>query len=71
MSLELLILGGYGQFVWSAFIFTFVSCFVLYARTKREFKKHEKIFLREFEQAQIKKIKTTRQKEALSGSTIF
>ena len=68
MGVEILILGGYGQFVWPAFIFTFVSCFVLYARTKREFKKHEKIFSREFEQSQIK---TTRQKEALSGSTIF
>ena len=52
MNLELLILGGYGQFVWPAFIFTFVSCFALYAKTKKEFRKQEKMFLKEFKQMQ-------------------
>lgn len=42
MNLEILILGGYGQFVWPAFIFTFVSCFSLYVKTKKEFQKQEK-----------------------------
>ena len=71
MNLELLILGGYGQFVWSAFIFTFVSCFSLYIKTKKEFQKQEKIFLREFKQIQTEKIETVKEKEALSGSPIF
>jgi len=71
MNLELLILGGYGQFVWSAFIFTFIICFALYLKTKKEFKKQEKIFLKEFKQEQTKKIKTTEEEEALSGSLIF
>ena len=71
MNMELLILGGYGQFVWSAFIFTFVSCFVLYVKTKKEFQKQEKIFLREFKQMQIEKIETAKEKEVLSGSPIF
>ena len=71
MNLELLILGGYGQFVWPAFIFTFVSCFSLYIKTKKEFQKQEKIFLREFKQIQTEKIETVKEKEALSGSPIF
>ena len=71
MNLELLILGGYGQFVWPAFIFTFVSCFSLYVKTKKEFQKQEKIFLKEFKQMQTKKIETVKEKEALSGSPIF
>jgi len=71
MNLELLILGGYGQFVWSAFIFTFVSCFSLYIKTKKEFQKQEKIFLKEFKQMQTEKIETVKEKEALSGSPIF
>ena len=71
MNLELLILGGYGQFVWPAFIFTFVSCFVLYVKTKKEFQKQEKMFLKEFKQSQIEKIKTTKKTEVLSGSPIF
>ena len=71
MNLELLILGGYGQFVWPAFIFTFVSCFSLYVKTKKEFQKQEKIFLKEFKQMQTEKIETVEEKEALSGSPIF
>ena len=71
MNLELLILGGYGQFVWPAFIFTFVSCFVLYVKTKKEFQKQEKMFLKEFKQIQTEKIETTKNKEVLSGSQNF
>ena len=71
MNLEFLILGGYGQFVWPAFIFTFVSCFALYVKTKKEFKKQEKIFLKEFKPMQTEKIETTKEKEALSADPIF
>ena len=38
MNIELLVLGGYGQFVWPAFILTFASCFMLYLKTKKELK---------------------------------
>ena len=71
MNLELLILGGYGQFVWPAFIFTFVSCFSLYVKTKKEFQKQEKFFLKEFKQMQTETIETVKEKKALSGSPIF
>ena len=71
MNLEFLILGGYGQFVWPAFIFTFVSCYVLYIKTKKELQKQEKMFLKEFKQIQTVKIKNTKEKEVLSGSPIF
>ena len=68
--MELFILDGYGQFVWPAFIFTFVSCLFLYLKTKKELQKQEKIFLREFKQLQTAKIKITKRKEVLSGSLI-
>ena len=68
------ILDGYGQFVWPAFIFTFVSCFYLYLKTKRELQKQEKLFLNEFKQAQTIKIEVDKRKETrkkiLSGSSI-
>ena len=65
MNLELLVLGGYGQFVWPAFIFTFVSCFLLYIKTKKELKIQEKMFLIEFKQIPIAKIEVAKQKELL------
>ena len=71
MNLEFLVLGEYGQFVWPAYIFTFVSCFALYAKTKKEFQKHEKMFLKEFKQIHTDKIITGKKREALSGSPIF
>ena len=71
MNLELLILGGYGQFVWPAFIFTFVSCFSLYVKTKKEFQKQEKKFLEEFKQMQTEKIEIVKEKKVLSGNPIF
>ena len=71
MNLELLILGGYGQFVWPAFIFTFVICFTLYLKTKKEFKKQEKIYSIEFKETEALKIEETIEKEVLSGSLIF
>ena len=71
MNLEFLILGGYGQFVWPAFIFTFVCCFVLYIKTKKEFKKQEKMFLKEIKQTQTRKIETVQEKEALSSYPVY
>ena len=68
------ILDGYGQFVWPAFIFTFVSCFYLYLITKRELQKQEELFLNEFKQVQTIKIEVDKRKETrkkiLSGSSI-
>ena len=66
MNLEIFILNGYGQFVWPAFLFTFLSCFFLFLKTKAEFKKQEKIFLNTFEQPKIIKIQIARQKEVIA-----
>jgi len=75
MNLNLFILGGYGQFVWPAFIFTFVICFYLYIKTKKELQKQEKLFLNEYKQSQTAKIVVNSQKEntkkILSGNSVF
>ena len=71
MYFEILTLDGYGQFVWPAFIFTFVSCFYLYLKTFKELKKQEKMFDKEFNKLNIVKVKIANQKETLSSSVIF
>ena len=74
MDIELFILNGYGQFVWPAFIFTFLSCFLLYLKTRREFKKQQKRFFNEFKQLQNAEIKVAKEKgspkEIWYGSSI-
>ena len=69
MITELFILNGYGLFVWSAFIFTFVSCSTLYLKTKKELKKQEAIFSIEYKQEPDIQIKVI--KKNLSGSTVY
>ena len=75
MNIEFLVLGGYGNFVWPAFIFTFVSCFLLFLEIKKEFKKQEKMFLIEFKQIPGRKTEVSKQKElskeVLSGSPLL
>ena len=74
MNLEFITLGGYGFFVWPAFIFTFICCYFLYSKTRKEFKKQEKIYLSKYGKFEKVKIKTTEKdkapKEVLSGSSI-
>jgi heme exporter protein D len=74
MNLELFILNGYGQYVWPAFIFTFISFATLYRITKNELQKHEKMFLSEYKKFYTAKIKSAEAnkntKEVLSGSSI-
>ena len=71
MFLEIIILGGYGQFVWPAFIFTFLVCLALYLETKKELKKQEEIFLSEFKETHPIKIKSFEEKKILSNKPIF
>ena len=75
MNIEFLVLDDYGYFVWPAFIFTFVSCFLLYLKTKNEFKKQEKLFLIEFKQIPVRKTEVSKQKElsieVLPGSPVY
>ena len=57
MNTELLTLGGYGQFVWPAFVFAFLCCFSLYLKTKKELNKQEKLFLLEYKELSVAEVK--------------
>ena len=65
MNMELIILGGYGQFVWPAFIFTFISCFSLYLKTKKEMQKQEKIFFSNYSKTNIARIEFAKEEKAV------
>mgnify|MGYP006153188471 CR=1 FL=1 len=72
--MEFFILDGYGQYVWPAFIFTFISFFTLYLKVKKDFKKQEKIFFSNFKQLKTIKIKNIKRQEirkkSLSGNLV-
>ncbi|MDC1476248.1 hypothetical protein N8084_01970 [Pelagibacteraceae bacterium] len=56
-------LGGFGQFVWPAFIFTFTSCLILYLKTKKELQKQEKMLFSENKELEAEKIIIFEEKE--------
>jgi len=64
MLVEFLTMNGYGQFVWPAFIFTFVSCLYLYLKIRIEFKQQEKIYLLKFKKAEVRKIQFDKRKKS-------
>ena len=74
MIMEVFILGGYGQFVWPSFAFSFLSCFLIYLKTRKDLLNQEKIFLKEFNQAPNIMVEATNKhssrKKILSGSII-
>ena len=74
MVMKFLQFGHYGFYVWPAFIFTFLSCFYLFAKTKKEFHKCEQIFIKEFKKPEYITVRANEKgkipKEILSSSSI-
>ncbi len=72
MITELLHMNGYGLYVWSAFLFTFVSFTTLYVITKTQYIKERNKFMSKYGALDSKKAEVARSqtinKEILSSS---
>ncbi len=62
---NLISMNGYGIFVWSSFIVTFLVCGIVYYKTRRTLKKYEKEFAKEIEELTVKQ-----QKAVLKNSKV-
>ena len=51
-------MNGYGIFVWSSFLLTFLVCAIVYFRTLKTLKKYEKEFAKEIEELSTEQKKT-------------
>jgi heme exporter protein CcmD len=49
MITEFITMNGYGLYVWLSFGIVFISCTVLYFKTKKTLRKYEQEFLTEFQ----------------------
>ena len=47
MIQNLLSMNGYGLFVWSSFLITFLACTFVYYKTRKTLKKYEREFAKE------------------------
>ncbi len=62
---NLILMNGYGIFVWSSFLLTFLVCAIVYFRTLKTLKKYEKEFAKE-----IKELSTEQKKTVLESSKV-
>ena len=62
---SLIFMNGYGIFVWSSFIITFLVCAIVYYKTSKTLKKYEKEFAKE-----IEKLSADQRKIALEKSKV-
>ena len=47
MNLDVFLMNGYGIYVWSSFLLTFLICLFLFLRTRKTLKKLEADFIKE------------------------
>ena len=53
MITEFILMNGYGLYIWLSFSIVFVSCAIVYYKTKKTLKKYEKEFLVELESLSV------------------
>ena len=53
---EIFFMDGYGLYVWSAFVFTFLVCLILYFKTRKSLRKLERDFKEEVEKLSVEQI---------------
>ena len=64
---NLILMNGYGIFVWSCFIFTFTVCGAVYYKTLKTLKKYEKEFAKEIEELSVEQKKVVLEKSKVAS----
>ena len=67
MIKDLILMGGYGFFVWSSFVITFLVCGIFYYKTRRTLKKYEKEFAKEIEELSTEQKKIVLEKSKVAS----
>ena len=70
MIQNLILMNGYGAYVWASFAITFVACAVVYFKTRRTLKKYEKEFAKEIEDLSIEKRKRVLENSKIASQVL-
>ena len=60
-------MNGYGIFVWSSFVLTFLACAIVYYKTRKTLKKYEKEFAKEIENLSVSQKKIVLEKSKVAS----
>ena len=67
---NLIYMNGYGIFVWSSFIVTFLICGIFYYKTRKTLKKYEKEFAKEIEELSAEQKKLVLEKSKIASKVL-
>ncbi len=70
MIQNLILMNGYGLFVWLSFAITFLACGIIYYKTYKTLKKYEKDFAKELEQLSEKERKIVLEKSRVASQVL-
>ena len=67
---NLIFMGGYGVFVWSSFVITFLVCGIFYYKTRKTLKKYEKEFAKEINELSAEKRKLVTENSKIASQVL-
>ena len=67
---NLILMNGYGFYVWSSFVITIFACLTVYYKTRKTLKKYEKEFAKEIQELSVEKKKIVL-KDSKIASKVF
>ena len=70
MIQNLILMNGYGLFVWLSFAITFLACGIIYYKTYKTLKKYEKDFAKELEQLSVSERKLVLEKSKVASQVL-
>ena len=65
MNLDIILMNGYGIYVWASFLLTFLVCLLLFLKTRKTLKKLEKDFVKETESLSENKLKNLKKQKII------
>ena len=70
MIQNLIFMNGYGVFVWSSFVITFIVCGLFYYKTRKTLKKYEKEFAKEINELSVKQKKVVLENSKIASKIL-
>ena len=70
MIKDLILMNGYGLFVWSSFALTFLTCAVVYYKTRKTLKKYEKEFAKEISELSSEQKKVVLERSKIASKVL-
>ena len=67
---KIILMNGYGVFVWSSFLITFLACGFVYYKTRKTLKKYEKEFAKEIQELSTEKRKTVLENSKIASKVL-